>query len=57
MFHINGDYISHTEKLQIKISGDAHSSCHILLNTLKGTKILNFTGGHFILQAIAIDKF
>ena len=38
MFHINGDYISHTEKLQIKISEDAHCSCHFLLNTLKGTK-------------------
>ena len=32
MFHIN-------EKLQIKISADIHSTCHILFNTLKGTKI------------------
>ena len=34
------DYIFHiNEKLQIKISGDAQSSCHFLLNTLKGTAI------------------
>ena len=28
-----------SEKLQIKISGNAHSSCQVLLNTLKGTAI------------------
>ena len=28
-----------SEKLEIKISGNAHSSCHVLLNTLKGTAI------------------
>ena len=27
------------KKLQIKISGDTHSSCNFLRNTLKGTKI------------------
>ena len=27
------------KKIQIKISGDTHSSCNVLLNTLKGTKI------------------
>ena len=32
IFHIS-------EKLQIKISRDAHSSCHFLLNILKGTAI------------------
>ena len=26
-----------SEKLSIKISGNAHGSCHVLLNTLKGT--------------------
>ena len=26
-------------KLQIQISGNAHSSCHVLVNTLKGTAI------------------
>ena len=26
-----------SEKLQIKLSGNAHISCHVLLNTLKGT--------------------
>ena len=26
-----------SEKLQITISGNAHSSCHVLLNALKGT--------------------
>ena len=30
IFHIN-------EKLQVKLSRDAHSSCHFLLNTLKYT--------------------
>ena len=40
IFHINGEYIFDTsEKLQIKISGNTHSSCHVLLNTLKGTAI------------------
>ena len=33
IFHIN-------EKLEINISGDTQSSCHFLLNTLKGTKII-----------------
>ena len=28
-----------SEKLQIKISGKAHSFCQVLLNTLKGTAI------------------
>ena len=28
-----------SEKLQIQISGKAHSSCHVVLNTLKGTAI------------------
>ena len=28
-----------SEKLQIQISVNAHSSCHVLLNTLKGTAI------------------
>ena len=32
IFHID-------EKLQIKISGDTHSSCQFFLNNLKGTKI------------------
>ena len=31
-FHIN-------EKIQIKLSGDTHSFCILLLDTLKGTKI------------------
>ena len=40
MFHINVEYIFDTsEKLQIKISGNAHSCCKVLLNTLEGTKI------------------
>ena len=32
IFHVN-------EKLQIKVSGDSHSSCQFLFNTLKGTAI------------------
>ena len=28
-----------SEKLQIKISRNAHGSCHVLLNTLQGTAI------------------
>ena len=39
IFQLNGDYISINEKLQIKISRYAYSSCHFLLNNLKGTAI------------------
>ena len=39
MFYINETIFHIKEKLQIKISGDTHSSVIFLLNTLKGTKI------------------
>ena len=39
IFHINGDKFDSSEKLQIKVSGNAHSYCQVLLTTLKGTKI------------------
>ena len=50
IFHIN-------EKLQIKTSRDAHSSCHFLLNTLKGTAITQYRRSLYIIapKAVPID--
>ena len=32
-------YLTQVKKLEIKIRGNAHSSCHVFLNALKGTAV------------------